>query len=148
MWTSKLCIYFIFIIQILIVDNRGSGDVSACPSSGSSSSFVSSAGYSHAISITRNETILAEKATTAEHSDFLRAPPIEPRGDSEFNYLITGGYTTQDGSLVKFAVWVSYKNVRAQFGDNMLAGGVIIHKQFILTAAHILYSGLVCFTFS
>ncbi|KAH8313386.1 hypothetical protein KR067_005147, partial [Drosophila pandora] len=69
------------------------------------------------------------------------APPKEPRGDSEFNYLITGGYTTDDTSLVKFAVFVTYKEFGAQFGDNIIGGGVIIHKQFVLTAAHVVKIG-------
>nr|XP_017100887.2 trypsin-1-like [Drosophila bipectinata] len=148
MCNSKLCVYIIFIMQILLVDISGSGESSALVTSGTSSELAFNAGNPQS-SNTTNEGGLAVKATTAKHSDFLRAPLMEPResnldsdsdsDSAEFNYLITGGATTGDRTLVRYAVWFAYRGTRAQFGDNIISGGLIVHKQFVLTSAHSLF---------
>ncbi|KAH8306424.1 hypothetical protein KR018_011010, partial [Drosophila ironensis] len=59
----------------------------------------------------------------------------------EYSLLITGGYRPTKNLLTKCVVSIRRGRIKEYWGDNHIAGGVIIHRQFILTAAHILYDG-------
>nr|XP_043067866.1 trypsin-1-like [Drosophila bipectinata] len=57
----------------------------------------------------------------------------------EFDYLVAGGYRPISNNLVKYVVSLRIYDSPQWFGAYHYCGGSIIHKKFIVTAAHCLF---------